>query len=77
MAISVAVAVGDALADALIEKLKQRLAQLRIGAADAAGVEMGPLVTSAHLARVRDYIELGVREGAAWSWMGAPTAPHH
>jgi len=64
MAISVAVAVGDGLADALIEKLTPRLAQLRIGAADAAGVEMGPLVTPAHLARVRDYIELGVREGA-------------
>jgi malonate-semialdehyde dehydrogenase (acetylating)/methylmalonate-semialdehyde dehydrogenase len=64
MAISVAVAVGDGLADALIEKLRQRLAHLRIGAADAAGVEMGPLVTPAHLARVRDYIELGVREGA-------------
>jgi malonate-semialdehyde dehydrogenase (acetylating) / methylmalonate-semialdehyde dehydrogenase len=64
MAISVAVAVGDGLADALIGKLTQRLAQLRIGAADAAGVEMGPLVTPAHLARVRDYIEIGVREGA-------------
>ncbi|HEX2790654.1 MAG TPA: CoA-acylating methylmalonate-semialdehyde dehydrogenase [Steroidobacteraceae bacterium] len=64
MAISVAVAVGDGLADALIEKLRHRLAHLRIGAADAAGVEMGPLVTPAHLARVRDYIELGVREGA-------------
>ena len=64
MAISIAVAVGDRLADALIEGLSQRLAHLRIGAADAAGVEMGPLVTPAHLARVRDYIELGVREGA-------------
>ena len=64
MAISVAVAVGDGVADALIERLKQRLAQLRIGPSDQPGVEMGPLVTPAHLARVREYIDIGVREGA-------------
>jgi malonate-semialdehyde dehydrogenase (acetylating)/methylmalonate-semialdehyde dehydrogenase len=64
MAISIAVAVGDGIADALIEKLKQRLTQLRIGASDVAGVEMGPLVTPAALARVRDYIDIGVSEGA-------------
>jgi malonate-semialdehyde dehydrogenase (acetylating)/methylmalonate-semialdehyde dehydrogenase len=64
MAVSVAVAVGDQVADALIDRLKQRLAQLRIGAADAPGVEMGPLVTAAHLARVREYIDIGAREGA-------------
>ncbi len=64
MAISVAVVVGDAAADALIDKLKGRLARLRVGASDEAGVEMGPLVTPAHLARVRDYIDVGMREGA-------------
>jgi malonate-semialdehyde dehydrogenase (acetylating) / methylmalonate-semialdehyde dehydrogenase len=64
MAISVAVAVGDQVADALIGKLRHRLAHLRIGASDLAGVEMGPLVTPAHLARVREYIDIGVREGA-------------
>jgi malonate-semialdehyde dehydrogenase (acetylating) / methylmalonate-semialdehyde dehydrogenase len=64
MAISVAVAVGDAIADALIEKLTHRLVHLRIGASDQPGVEMGPLVTPTHLARVRDYLDIGVREGA-------------
>jgi malonate-semialdehyde dehydrogenase (acetylating)/methylmalonate-semialdehyde dehydrogenase len=64
MAISVAVAVGDAVADALIGKLQQRLAQLRVGPSDQPGVDMGPLVTPAHLARVREYIDIGVREGA-------------
>jgi len=64
MAISVAVAVGDQVADALLGKLRHRLAHLRIGASDLAGVEMGPLVTPAHLARVREYIDIGVREGA-------------
>ena len=64
MAISVVVAVGDQVADALVGKLRHRLAHLRIGASDLAGVEMGPLVTPAHLARVREYIDIGVREGA-------------
>jgi malonate-semialdehyde dehydrogenase (acetylating)/methylmalonate-semialdehyde dehydrogenase len=64
MAISVAVAVGDEVADALIDRLTLRLARLSIGASDGAGVEMGPLVTAAHLARVREYIDIGVREGA-------------
>jgi malonate-semialdehyde dehydrogenase (acetylating)/methylmalonate-semialdehyde dehydrogenase len=64
MAISVAVAVGDATADALIERLRARVRHLKVGPPDAAGIEMGPLVTQAHLERVRGYIELGVQEGA-------------
>jgi malonate-semialdehyde dehydrogenase (acetylating)/methylmalonate-semialdehyde dehydrogenase len=64
MAISVAVVVGDATADAVIEKLRARIAHLKVGASDAPGMEMGPLVTAAHLARVKDYIDVGVKEGA-------------
>jgi len=65
MAISVAVAVGDAVADRLIDKLKPRVEQLRIGDGLAeTGLEMGPLVTRAHRDRVRDYIDVGEREGA-------------
>jgi len=64
MAISVAVAVGDATADALIEGLLKRAGQLKVGPPDASGIEMGPLVTKAHLERVRGYIDLGVAEGA-------------
>lgn len=64
MAISVAVVVGDRVADSLVERLKERLARLRVGAADEPGVEMGPLVTAAHRARVTDHIDVGVREGA-------------
>jgi len=64
MAISVAVAVGDATADALIERLVRRLGKLKVGASDADGVEMGPLVTSEHLNNVRGYIDHGVSEGA-------------
>jgi malonate-semialdehyde dehydrogenase (acetylating)/methylmalonate-semialdehyde dehydrogenase len=64
MAISVAVAVGGATADALIEQLLKRAGQLKVGPPDASGIEMGPLVTKAHLERVRGYIDLGVAEGA-------------
>jgi malonate-semialdehyde dehydrogenase (acetylating)/methylmalonate-semialdehyde dehydrogenase len=64
MAISVAVAVGDIVADTLVDKLKKRLVRLEVGAADQPGAEMGPLVTPAHLVRVSDYIDVGVREGA-------------
>jgi malonate-semialdehyde dehydrogenase (acetylating)/methylmalonate-semialdehyde dehydrogenase len=64
MAVSVAIAVGDSVADALVERLTMRLSELRIGPSDRSGVEMGPLVTPAHLKRVRDYIEVGQAEGA-------------
>jgi malonate-semialdehyde dehydrogenase (acetylating)/methylmalonate-semialdehyde dehydrogenase len=65
MAISAVVAVGDATADALIGLLRERIATLRVGASDDPASEMGPLVTAEHRQKVRDYIELGVAEGAA------------
>ena len=71
MAISVAVAVGD-IADALVAQLAERARALKIGAgligsgenlADS-GMDMGPLVTSAHLAKVKEYVDSGVAQGA-------------
>ena len=64
MAISVAVAVTNATADALVEKLKPRIAKLQIAPGTAPNAELGPLVTGAHLDRVKRYVELGVTEGA-------------
>jgi malonate-semialdehyde dehydrogenase (acetylating) / methylmalonate-semialdehyde dehydrogenase len=64
MAISVAVAVGDATADALVERLRERVRALRVGPGTMPGVEMGPLVTGEHYAKVRSYVDLGVQEGA-------------
>ncbi len=63
MAISVLVAVGDAGAR-LVPKIVARARALKVGAGDEAGVEMGPLVTAAHQARVEGYIARGVAEGA-------------
>src|SRR6185436_8959344 len=63
MAISVAVAVGKETGDRLVEALVPRVRELRIGAGTEPGVEMGPLITKAHLERVSGYIEQGKREG--------------
>ncbi|MGB6353587.1 MAG: CoA-acylating methylmalonate-semialdehyde dehydrogenase [Steroidobacteraceae bacterium] len=64
MAISVAVAVGEGTADAVVERLKERVRTLKIGPSDGENVEMGPLVTKAHLDKVRGYVETGLEEGA-------------
>ena len=64
MAISVAVCVGDATADALIEKLAPQVRALEVGPGDQGEPDMGPLVTAAHLDKVRGYVDLGVTEGA-------------
>jgi malonate-semialdehyde dehydrogenase (acetylating) / methylmalonate-semialdehyde dehydrogenase len=64
MAISVAVAVGDETADRLIASLEPRIRTLKIGAPDNPATEMGPLVTQAHLNKVREYIATGIGEGA-------------
>ncbi len=63
MAISVGVIVGD-VADMLVEKLIERIAELRVGNGAVNEPDMGPLVTSAHLEKVKGYIETGIKEGA-------------
>ena len=64
MAISVAVAVGDEVADALRARLMANIEKLKVGPGLAADSDMGPLVTSQHLEKVKGYIDAGVREGA-------------
>ncbi len=63
MAISAVVAVGEA-GDPLIEGVQTRIEKLTVGPGDRPGVEMGPLVTSQHLDRVRGYVDAGERQGA-------------
>ncbi|MDQ0475478.1 CoA-acylating methylmalonate-semialdehyde dehydrogenase [Labrys wisconsinensis] len=64
MAISVAVPVGEATAQALIEELVPRVEALKVGTSTDPGADYGPLVTRAHLDKVRGYVDLGVAEGA-------------
>jgi malonate-semialdehyde dehydrogenase (acetylating)/methylmalonate-semialdehyde dehydrogenase len=63
MAISVAVTVGDA-ADRLVAELKSLIGELKVGAGERDGIDIGPLVTQEHLDKVRGYVDLGVKEGA-------------
>jgi malonate-semialdehyde dehydrogenase (acetylating)/methylmalonate-semialdehyde dehydrogenase len=63
MAVSVAVAVGG-IGDALVERLAPRVRALKVGPGTDPDSEMGPLVTSEHLAKVRGYVDLGLQEGA-------------
>jgi malonate-semialdehyde dehydrogenase (acetylating)/methylmalonate-semialdehyde dehydrogenase len=64
MAVSVAVPVGQNTADALMKKLVPRVESLKIGPSTDANADYGPLVTRAHLDKVKDYVDLGVKEGA-------------
>lgn len=63
MAISVAVAVGH-VADGLVQKIAEKAKAIRVAPGDAKGAEMGPLVTSVHLEKVRGYVDSGVEQGA-------------
>jgi malonate-semialdehyde dehydrogenase (acetylating)/methylmalonate-semialdehyde dehydrogenase len=63
MAISMLVAVGGA-GDKLVPMLKERIAKLKVGDGLEPASEMGPLVTRAHMEKVRGYVDTGVKEGA-------------
>jgi malonate-semialdehyde dehydrogenase (acetylating)/methylmalonate-semialdehyde dehydrogenase len=64
MAISVAVPVGEETARALIDQLVPRVESLRIGPSTDPSADFGPLVSKEHLERVKNYVALGVEEGA-------------
>jgi malonate-semialdehyde dehydrogenase (acetylating)/methylmalonate-semialdehyde dehydrogenase len=74
MAISMVVAVGHA-ADPLIDAIKARIPRIKVGAGDAPGVEMGPLITREHRDRVASFIENAPAEGATVLVDGRETAP--
>src|SRR5437773_4703605 len=64
MAISVAVPVGQKTADILVEKLIPRVESLKVGPSTDTQADYGPMVTKAHLNKVKSYIDVGVKEGA-------------
>ncbi len=63
MAQSVAVAVGK-IADPLVKNLSKKVEALKVGPGLDKKSEMGPLVTKAHLEKVKGYVDIGVKEGA-------------
>lgn len=64
MAISVAVPVGRATADALMDKLIPRVESLKVGSSTDPSADFGPMITRAHMEKVRSYVDIGVQEGA-------------
>lgn len=64
MAISVVVPVGEQTADALVNKLAPKVRQLKVGPATSPTAEMGPLISTDHVEKVRNYVTIGVHEGA-------------
>lgn len=64
MAISVAVPVGEETAERLLQALIPRVQALKCGPSLQEGSDFGPLISAAHLDRVKGYIERGVSEGA-------------
>jgi len=63
MAQSVAVAVGN-IGDKLVENLSKRVESLKIGPGMDKKSEMGPLITKEHLEKVKNYVDIGEKEGA-------------
>src|SRR5467141_1893548 len=64
MAVSVAVPVGKKTADILVEKLIPRVESLKIGPSSDSQADYGPVVTKAHLDKVKSYVDVGLKEGA-------------
>jgi len=63
MAQSVAVAVGG-IGDKLVESLTKKVEALKIGSGMDKKSEMGPLITKEHLEKVKNYVDIGNKEGA-------------
>jgi malonate-semialdehyde dehydrogenase (acetylating) / methylmalonate-semialdehyde dehydrogenase len=64
MALPVVVPVGEKTAIALREKLIPAIAALRVGVSTDNDAHYGPVVTAAHKAKVENWIQKGVDEGA-------------
>ena len=57
--------VGEQTADALMEKLIPRVESLKIGPSTDPDADFGPVVTGEAVARIKDYVQSGVDEGAS------------
>jgi len=64
MAISVAVPVGKATADELVKRLIPRVESLKIGPSTDVNADYGPVVTKAAMEKIKQYVDIGVQEGA-------------
>jgi betaine-aldehyde dehydrogenase len=56
--------VHESIADAFVERLSRWCKRLTVGAVFDEDTDIGPMVTETHFARVMNYIDEGVRQGA-------------
>ncbi|PRR81008.1 aldehyde dehydrogenase family protein [Clostridium vincentii] len=54
----------DTIYDKFVEKLVERAKKIKVGPGTDPSVEMGPLISEAHMEKVLSYIEIGKKEGA-------------
>jgi len=64
MALPVVVPVGEQTATVLRDRLEKAIAGLRVGVSTDPDAHYGPVVSAAHKARIENYIQMGVDEGA-------------
>lgn len=64
MALPVAVPVGKQIGDELVSRLKPRVESLVVGVSTDPDANYGPLVTKEHMAKVKGFVDQGVKEGA-------------
>lgn len=64
MACSAVVAVGE-IGDKLVAALKQKADEIKMGNGLEEGVFLGPVIRDSHRKRVLEYIDIGIKEGAA------------
>ena len=57
------VAVAGNIGDKLVNNLTKKVESLKVGPG-MDKIKMGPLVTKEHLEKVKDYVNIGVKEGA-------------
>lgn len=64
MALPVVVPVGEGTAERFLEKMLPAIESLKIGISTDPDADYGPVVTAAHKAKVTEYIDLAIEEGA-------------
>jgi hypothetical protein len=64
MALPVVVPVGKKTADELRERMVAEIETLKVGISTDTAAHYGPVVSAAHRAKIADYIQIGVDEGA-------------
>lgn len=65
MALSVAVVVGDETADKLVTTIQNEIKTINVGSGLNPKNDIGPLVHQAHFEKVKQYIQVGLEEGAS------------